>query len=119
MIDFRVLTEKFQNKRGYCFWEPPLSKIKGIRTNCVTGAEKENELEYEIREVGWKPNSKAFFLHGGVTGYESFLLEDVDVQWMAEKGWRACAGTQNRWDSLYIPAEEMRRVFEKEGLWKS
>jgi hypothetical protein len=53
---------------------------------------------------------------GGITGYESFIITEAVVMKICEKGWWACMGTPGSWDSLYFPAEEMRRVFDAFGI---
>jgi len=84
-------------------------KMKGILTSCVSGEEKEVELDYEIvTENG----HKVFNLIGGPTGYESFRIDDAKKFKMSENGWTACVGTKYVYDRLFIPAEEMRKVLE-------
>ncbi len=52
-------------------------------------------------------------IDGGVTGYESFQLTDIAIEEASKTGWYACAGTHNRWDTLYIPPEEMRKALQE------
>ena len=81
--------------------------MKGILTDCRDGTVREIEVDYEIFE---KDGHKIFQLIGGVTGYESFYLDSkyTRLDKMLENGWTACAGTKNKYDELFIPAEEMR-----------
>jgi len=118
MVDFKKLKEEAQMKRGYCFLpEPDNTKpIKGIRTSCVTGEEREVDLRYEIKPCPYANQHDTrfvFHLDGGPTGYESFTIDEyiADVTCGIRRGWTACAGTKGRWDKLFIPGEEMRRVF--------
>jgi len=87
-----------------------MKKITGILTNCLTNKESIIELEYEIIETDkHKPIFKIF---NGVTGYESFYIDDYAQENMPKFGWMACAGTQNKYDKLFIPAEEMKKALE-------
>ena len=103
--------------------------MKGILTNCFDWTEKEIELEYEIRKDD--NDRQIFYLLNGVTGYESFFIDAHDINLpkfingrflddtvgkMCKSGWYACAGTKNKYDKLYILAEEMKKVFIAEGL---
>lgn len=51
---------------------------------------------------------------GGPTGYESCYLSngpgDGHIEDLIEKGWRACAGTIGRYDSLFVPGESIQKV---------
>lgn len=85
-------------------------KIKGILTNCITDKESIIDFEYEIREGN--RHGLLFKLIGGVTGYESFYIDDHAQENMPKFGWLACSGTEKRWDKLFIPAEEMKKAFE-------
>lgn len=86
-----------------------MDKIKGILTDCNDGKETIVDLEYEIEE---RDGRRLFQLLNGVTGYESFYIDqdNANLNRMKEKGWLACAGTKGRWHRLFIPAEEMMRV---------
>ena len=84
-------------------------KIKGILTDCVTNKEKEVELKYQINEND--RHELIFKLLNGVTGYESFYIDEYAKENMPKFGWLACMGTENRWDKLFIPAEEMKKAF--------
>ena len=86
-------------------------KIKGILTNCVINKESTIELEYEINEND--RHELSFQLIDGSTGYESFYIDDYAEENMPKFGWLACAGTPKRWDKLFIPAEEMKKVFDE------
>lgn len=100
--------------------QPKPNTIKGILTNCVTGAKSTVDIEYEITEhFGNNPEGtlnenerRSFQLINGVTGYESFYIDSDlrNVKRMCERGWHACIGIKGSWDDLVIPAEEMRKV---------
>lgn len=85
--------------------------IKGLRTNCLTGKTEDVELIYSVRG---RNNKRLFRLHGGVTGYESFYIEDAGMSLddLMNYGWVACAGIKDGQDKLVIPAPEMRRVLK-------
>ncbi len=95
-------------------------KIKGILTNCDNGEEREVELYYKINTYKGR---RSFILIGGVTGYEGFVIDDsthpgeelfnVYLEQMKKYGWCACAGTENKWDKLFISAEEMKKALEE------
>lgn len=93
-------------------------RIKGILTNCRTGKESEVELEYTIKPSTGDSSRKTFVLQNGVTGYESFSIDEWVIESMARSGWLACVGTEGTYDKLFIPAIEMRKVFLVEGLIK-
>ena len=85
-------------------------KIKGILIDCVTNKESTVELEYEINEND--SHEFIFKLLNGVTGYESFYIDEYAEENMPMFGWLACIGTEGRWDKLFIPAEEMKKAFD-------
>ena len=87
-----------------------MKKITGILTNCLTNKESIVELEYEITETD--KHELMFKILNGVTGYESFYIDDYAQVNMPKFGWMACAGTQNKYDKLFIPAEEMKKALE-------
>ena len=84
--------------------------IKGIRTHCHSGEEKEVELSYYLKAGSlfqfW------FYVVPGVTGYESFEFTTESTSRIKNEGWWACAGTKDSWDSLFIPAEEMTKAID-------
>ena len=97
----------------------------GILTDAWTGKRSNIELDYKIVEDD--EGRRMFNLIGGPTGYESFYIDyeainpfidafHTDIKKLAKTGWIACMGTKNSWDKLLIPAIEMKKVFELEGL---
>ena len=94
------------------------TKIKGIRTNCVTNESKEVDLVVATRYYECMNGEKwaSFYIkEGAVTGYESFHITQQSVIDLSY-GWCACAGTKNRWDELHIDAENMQKAFKEFGL---
>lgn len=80
--------------------------VKGTLKNRFTGEVSEVELSYEIII---KDDKSIFQLIGGPTGYESFYM-DEDAKRLIENGWLACSGTKNKYDELFIPAIEMKKI---------
>ena len=73
--------------------------------------EREVEVRFELR-CSYENGKLALYLaEGGVTGHESFVVDDMDLS-RARNGWTACAGTPGSWDRLFVPAEEMQRVLD-------
>lgn len=110
--------------------------LVALRTHCVTGAERSVELGWTIRKRHYdartierpkgcfvkdvRPSETWLYLEGGPTGYESIRLGDWEEKELlsGEKtGWSACAGTTGRWDKLFVPITEMRRVLTE--VWGS
>ena len=83
----------------------------GVLTSCRNGKVREIEVGYEIITQEGK---KIFQLIGGVTGYESFYIDSkyTPIDKMIMNGWTANAGTKNKYDNLFIPAKEMKKVLE-------
>ena len=86
-------------------------KMKGILTDCFTNEKRETEIDYEIVE---DDGNKIFHLINGPTGYEDFSINDkyTSLDRICRNGWRACAGTKRVYDTLFIPAEEMKKALE-------
>ena len=85
-------------------------KAKAIRTHHTTGIEKEVEITVEKIYHEYLKSWYVTIIKGGVTGYESFKLEDMNKDGVA---WSACVGTKSRWDRLVVPAEEMKKIFKE------
>jgi len=84
--------------------------MKGKLTNCVTGEVTEIELDYRV-EPACTNDKRIFKLIGGVTGYENFYLKEEYIQKIIKNGWYANVCTRNKYDGLFIPAEEMKVAF--------
>ena len=85
-------------------------RTRGILTSCLNEEQSILDLDYEIKPYDDK--RKSIWLIGGVTGWESFVIDTdlKNLKSMAEHGWLANAGTKNRYDRLFIPADEMKLV---------
>lgn len=87
-------------------------KVDAIRVSCL------NPDNRRIVTLGWEiyvhPTlGPCFHLHGGVTGYESFVLENfIKEAYIPGQVWHACAGTPGRWDTLIIGAEDFKEIYE-------
>ena len=84
--------------------------VKAEQTHCTTRKKTIIDVVLAVRD-------DALRLYGGPTGHESFLLKHtngdaVNVGDLCREGWWACAGTQGRWDSLFVPPESMKRAVE-------
>lgn len=91
-----------------------INNIRAVLTSCVDGTEKHITIEfdyYKNMSKYAKPNEMVVNISAGfgVTGYESFLLTNTDKK-IFSVGWHACAGTKGRWDTLYIPADQMQEM---------
>ena len=68
-------------------------------------------------EVVHERDYRTVYLHGGPTGYESFILtlDSIARLW---DGWCACMGTEGRYHKLDITGREMQRLFAALGCDK-
>ncbi len=87
-------------------------KIKGFRIDCITTAKTEVELEYEVKPG---QGGKVFQLLGGPLGTECFYLWKGIAEQVSGIGWNVNGGNPSHIDSLFIPAEEMRKAMEAIG----
>jgi len=94
--------------------------VNGTRTDCSTGEVKKVSLHLTLDKSPLEPNKKPIVtLHGGVTGYESFYLNDYAMEWLSApevEQWAACMGTKGRYDELLIPTTEMRKALRELGV---
>ncbi len=88
-------------------------KIYGIRTDLSDNTRSIIESDWEI-VINATDKRKAFHLKAGITGFESFYIDnDFDnLKKMSEHGWRANVGTKGSYDELFIPANEMKKVYD-------
>ncbi len=87
-------------------------KINAIRTDCLTGETKDVVLDV-IKEFHKELDSWWIKIVNGVTGYESCQVDTLEST--VKGGWFACAGTKGRWDSLFIPENEMKKIQKELG----
>lgn len=87
-----------------------INMIIGIEIDRTTNKVKQVELNYEIKTNS--DGEKSFQLIGGPTGYESFYIDKETAKRKIKYGWKACMGTKNSWNKLFIPAEEMNKIKE-------
>jgi hypothetical protein len=87
--------------------------VRGVRTHQTTALQTIVLLTFECR---YRDNVPMISItEGGVTGHESVYFDERFYA-TREKGWWACVGTPGRYDSLFVPAKEMRSLFERLGL---
>lgn len=90
----------------------PFLHGEGIRTSCVTGERRPVHLVFEIVPSSWSPGKTVLAIaQGGVTGYESFTLDDRTLRGMSGH-WPANVLTEgpDGWDGLAVFAEVMEGV---------
>ena len=75
-----------------------LTKINAVRFDCHSGEPRVVELEVFIKKG--EQGAIIDFGKNGVTGYESYYLDDVKEEMSI--GIFINAGTEKRWDQLYI-----------------
>ena len=91
-------------------------KVNAVRTDCCSGQDFNTEITLE--KFFYEGNLNEWCVkvaEGGVTGFESFMVKDMNFS----TGWYACAGTEGRWDTLFIPAEEMQKLEPIFGVGKN
>lgn len=91
----------------------PKLTTHAVRTHHTTQIPSITSVTMEIRtptEGQLKGDTWLHLTHGGITGYESVQLTPEIIEELKQRGWSACAGTPNKWDSLYIPPLQMRNL---------
>ena len=86
--------------------------IQGVRFSCSSGKAKRVVLIAQFKEEFSEFVGESVLISGGVTGYESFVVESADFGHMIAYGWWACAGTPGSWDALYIHGLQVKRMLE-------
>ena len=89
--------------------------VKAIRTDCRDRNKHEDVvIIIETFMPGWCNDVCIAITNGGVTGHESAFVKDLFSmnKLYNLNGWHACAGTENQWDTLFIPAESMQQIHE-------
>ena len=87
-----------------------VTTVRAVRTHRTT---KQQSIVMVTFECRYRENQPVVAITDGVTGYESVYFDDHFLDGCRAKGWLACAGSLNRYDSLFVPAKEMRLVFER------
>ena len=92
-------------------------KITGTEYNASENADPSDheEFDYEF-EISNDNNRNVFFLRGGPTGYESFIMHPTTITAMKERGWIACNGTPGSYNRLLFTADQMKAAFELGGI---
>jgi hypothetical protein len=78
--------------------------VRGERTSCINGFTREVDVTFEME------GETLAIVNGAVTGHESWTVDPTFVRQVIENGLCACAGTNLRWDSLWIPPADMQKV---------
>ncbi len=113
MVDFKPLLEKLQRDQGFCsLLDESYATIDGTRTHCVTGEENPVKVHWVC---SWdKEGNPSLELLDGVTGFEKWYIKDLieNPNFFNPNAlcFSACAGTPNRWDSLYLDIYQLREV---------
>lgn len=81
-------------------------QIKAIRGHHTTKAETFVDITVEIKPYPGLDGLWFSIVDGGVTGYESMRYTKKNMS----RGWNACMGTEGRWDSLFIPEDELATI---------
>ena len=88
-------------------------EVNAIRTNCRTGVNKTVSVRIMKSFYAGSLNEwQITITKGAVTGYESMTVKNVYIRTSKNTGWYACAGTKNRWDTLFLPATSMQKIVE-------
>jgi len=85
-----------------------MNTLKAVRTNCRTGEETEQELEYYFSRSEHDGNYW-LYLMGGPTGFESAMVKQLAQS--EHDTWCACAGTPNVWDKLIVDITPIKEIF--------
>jgi hypothetical protein len=75
------------------------AKVKATFTDLRTGIE-------EVRELDLTYDGRVVQLHGGPTGYESFIAEHRSPEHRGVD-WVACAGTEGRWRQCVVDGRSL------------
>jgi len=87
-------------------------KVKAQRTNCLTNVVIDVELVVVKKYNDYLNSHWISIEEGGVTGFESMRFDLIPATLADRNGWLACAGTPNQWDKLFIPGEEMKKIYD-------
>lgn len=93
-----------------------VAKVRAVRKHCATNMSTISSIPLEYRKSDYSGEYVISVKEGNVTGHESCYADYRFVTSAKLHGWNACAGTPGRWDSLFIPPDEMRNALAKFGL---
>lgn len=113
MIDFAALVNEIRDKQGYCtVAKSSYAAIDGIEIDCVTKVSKPVKVHWLCDQTSSGP---VFVLLNGITGHERWYIKDLIegglLESEAENFW-ACAGTDNRWNGLYLNMSQVQKVIK-------
>ena len=88
--------------------------VPAKRTLLVGRSEIEEEIIVHITVEEYDEDGEYVLriADGGVTGYESYCLDENTVERNMGRDWIACMGTNGRWDRLVVPWSSMKTVYE-------
>ena len=89
----------------------PMLKVLAVRTNCISGISKNIEVTIAQKYSSSLDSWWIEITSGAVTGYESMQIDHLSGQ-IRGKGWAACMGTKDQWDTLFLPPESMQRIYD-------
>lgn len=84
--------------------------VNGLRINKVTNLSVPVQLKYVIKK---QQNGYVFKLLNGVTGFESWYIDDIKdtvLTASGDKNFCACHGSEQKYDSLYINIKELQQI---------
>ena len=90
--------------------------VQAIRTDCRTGRMSITSVKIcLVRPMAGALKGDLWLeiVSGGVTGFESIQYTKKHEERIRELGWWACAGTEDKYNSLFVPALEMIKVFDE------
>lgn len=90
-----------------------VARVRAERTHRHTGEVSATDVTMECTG---EDKLVLLITDGGVTGYEGVYVNQHFIDFTLDRGWWACAGTEGRWDGLFIPASEMMEALETLSL---
>lgn len=82
------------------------AKVKATFTDLRTGIE-------EVRELELSYDGRVIKLHGGPTGYESFIAD----HWRGDRrDWKACFGTPGRYRQCVVDGRSLTEALTSFGV---
>lgn len=109
MIVFDKLVEDIRKKNGFCtLADNRYDTISAVQVHCVTNKKTQLEVHYRIDRC--TDGRSILKILDGVTGYESWYVDDLKRYWKDVDQFCACAGTANRWDELWLDATKVKQI---------